>query len=324
MASSRPSLGSMTATPSHPFAESPGLLAVAARLGVKPAEIALRPLARGVTHDTLIIEVEGDPVAVLRLAPPRPDILPRHMPAQEGELLAMLSGSDLPVPEPLVVDHDGATLGRPGLMMSYVRGQNTLTWEQLRARCGEQTGEHALRTMVAMHALPLPVGWPSALDPKPHSQRDLEGARRLALQAGLAAPAALIAALDRLEADQPLPAGPACISHGDYRPANLMAAEGRITGILDWEMASTGDPVCDLGVATMREWGTWWPDEELLARYGQARGIGVQMRSLLWWRALGYCKVVAFLACRLSEEWSGPSLEPWTAGLLPALDEWGN
>jgi aminoglycoside phosphotransferase (APT) family kinase protein len=101
-----------------------------------------------------------------------------------------------------------------------------------------------------------------------------------------------------------------------------MAAGGRVTGILDWEMATTGDPLCDFGVSTMREWGEWMPDAELLARYGEARGVECDPAALAWWRALGYAKVVAFLSARLADGWKGPELAPWADGLRRAVGEW--
>jgi aminoglycoside phosphotransferase (APT) family kinase protein len=41
--------------------------------------------------------------------------------------------------------------------------------------------------------------------------------------------------------------GPAAIVHGDYRLGNLLASDGEIAGVLDWEMATLGDPLADLG-----------------------------------------------------------------------------
>ena len=35
--------------------------------------------------------------------------------------------------------------------------------------------------------------------------------------------------------------------HGDFRPDNLLAASGRITGVLDWEFAHAGSPYMDIG-----------------------------------------------------------------------------
>lgn len=308
---------------SHPFPETAGHPEVARRLGADPGRVGYRQLARGVTHDTLIVEVEGEPRAVLRLAPPRAEVLPRLRPDQEGRLFEALAGSGLPVPEALIVDPDGARLGGPGLLMSYLEGANTLTWERMSERAGQGVREHALATLVALHELDPPPGWPEAETPETHLARELAGTRRLAEDAGAQAPPGLRPALDLLAAAPPAPSGPPAIVHGDYRPANLMAAGGRVTGILDWEMATSGDPACDFGVSTMREWGTWFPDEDLLSRYREARGVEVPLASLRWWRALGYCKVVAFLAARHADGWEdGPAIEPWAESLDRALAEW--
>ncbi len=308
----------------HPFGESAGHAAVASRLGADPAAVTYKQLARGVTHDTLIVSVASEPAAVLRLAPSRPEVLPRLHPWQEGELFELLKGSNLPAPAALIVDRDGSELGSPGLLMSYLAGANTMTWEQMRERGGEGSGEDAFATMVRMHELPVPEGWPQREEGETHVARELAGTARLREEAGAGAPPELPLALERLSASPPEPTGPPCVVHGDFRPANLMAAAGRVTGILDWEMASTGDPLCDFGVSTMREWGTWMPDEELLAAYGKARGLDPDPRSLRWWRALGYAKVVAFLAARKADGWQGPDIRPWAEGLDRAVAEWSD
>ncbi len=307
---------------SHPFSGTAGHAAVASRLGADPAAVSYKQLARGVTHDTLIVSVAGEPAAVLRLAPSRPEILPRLQPWQEGELFELLGGSGLPAPAALIVDRDGSELGSPGLLMSYLPGANTMTWEQMRERGGEGSAEDAFATIVRMHELPLPAGWPQREEGETHPARELAGTRRLREDAGDGAPPELPTAIDRLAAAPPAPTGRPCVVHGDFRPANLMAAAGRVTGILDWEMASTGDPMCDFGVSTMREWGTWMPDEELLRLYADLRDLDCDPASLRWWRALGYAKVVAFLAARLADGWQGPDLRPWAEGLERAVAEW--
>jgi aminoglycoside phosphotransferase (APT) family kinase protein len=53
-----------------------------------------------------------------------------------------------------------------------------------------------------------------------------------------------------LDAHQPADLG-RCLIHNDYRFDNLVLspAELRVTGVLDWEMATVGDPLMDLGGA---------------------------------------------------------------------------
>lgn len=39
----------------------------------------------------------------------------------------------------------------------------------------------------------------------------------------------------------------ACLSHGDYKPANLLIQDGSLTGVLDWEFAHAGTWLLDAG-----------------------------------------------------------------------------
>jgi aminoglycoside phosphotransferase (APT) family kinase protein len=95
----------------------------------------------------------------------------------------------------------------------------------------------------------------------------------------------------RLAASVP-PAGPAGIVHGDYRLDNLICdpAGTTVRAVLDWEMATLGDPRADLGLLV-----TYWdlldhgagfpPATDLLARYGaDPAGLG-------WFVALGCFKL---------------------------------
>ncbi|MEV4423284.1 phosphotransferase, partial [Patulibacter sp. NPDC049589] len=98
--------------------------------------------------------------------------------------------------------------------------------------------------------------------------------------------------------------GPATIVHGDYRIGNLMVRpddEQPVAAILDWELATIGDPLADLGylVATWAhpsapehpltrlcqvtcEDGYPSPDE-LAARYAAATGR--DLADLSWYAA---------------------------------------
>ena len=41
--------------------------------------------------------------------------------------------------------------------------------------------------------------------------------------------------------------GPATIVHGDYRLGNVMFTGDRLSAIFDWELATIGDPLADIG-----------------------------------------------------------------------------
>ena len=50
------------------------------------------------------------------------------------------------------------------------------------------------------------------------------------------------------------------IVHGDYRPGNMIVADGEVKAILDWELCTLGDPLADLGYIL----NNWIPPEEKL------------------------------------------------------------
>ena len=74
--------------------------------------------------------------------------------------------------------------------------------------------------------------------------------------------------------------------HGDAGTPNFLYDNGEITGIIDWEWARFGDPMEDLGNATLHAVfhpsGEW---SELLAHYEQASGIPVDVDRVAYWRA---------------------------------------
>ena len=90
----------------------------------------------------------------------------------------------------------------------------------------------------------------------------------------------LALALRWLESNIPPPVTPRLV-HGDFRLGNLMFAHGRLTGVLDWELAHLGDPHEDLAFGCMTVWRFSRPDrpgyglttvEELARAYEAAGG----------------------------------------------------
>lgn len=96
---------------------------------------------------------------------------------------------------------------------------------------------------------------------------------------------------------------PRTVVHGDFRLGNLLVDHGRLTGVLDWELAHLGDPLEDLAFGCMTVWRFSRPDrpgygltsiERLVQTYEAAGGAWfdpVRFRfwtiyRTLWW-ALG-------------------------------------
>jgi aminoglycoside phosphotransferase (APT) family kinase protein len=128
-----------------------------------------------------------------------------------------------------------------------------------------------------------------------------------------------------------LPDSPAAtIVHGDYRLGNVMLAPGapaRLVAILDWEMATIGDPLADVGYM-MIHWRqaddppgskfnlqsvTVEPGfptrQEMVARY-EARS-GRSMHALDWYVTLALWKAVAFMEGNYKRAISGSTDDPY-------------
>ena len=132
-------------------------------------------------------------------------------------------------------------------------------------------------------------------------QRDASHSREIA---------GLVELGDRL--GEAVPASPAAtIVHGDYRLDNVIVdpAQGRILAVLDWEMATLGDPLADVGLSYLY-WIGWegidnpiatspgahanfpaW--DELATRY--AADTGYRLDDLDWYIAFGFYKLAVIL-----------------------------
>ena len=103
------------------------------------------------------------------------------------------------------------------------------------------------------------------------------------------------------------PASPANLSallHGDYWPGNLLWQNGQLKAVIDWEDASLGDPLIDLGIARLEV--VWMFGPPALPLFTQAYAA----RNPLDFSALPYRDLCA--ALRLSRL-VGSSLAAWAA-----------
>jgi aminoglycoside phosphotransferase (APT) family kinase protein len=109
----------------------------------------------------------------------------------------------------------------------------------------------------------------------------------------------------------PEPAKPAIV-HGDYRSGNfLFTSDGRISGILDWEMCHIGDPLEDMAWAI----DPFWPItrhlslQQGLAEWETASGLTADRTALDWWRLFAAVKACAIWTTAEAAVASGESHE---------------
>ena len=124
--------------------------------------------------------------------------------------------------------------------------------------------------------------------------------------------------------------GPATIVHGDYRLGNVMFGPGtpaRLCSIFDWELATIGDPLADVGylIATWGQEGdpetpfaalggltrgAGFPTrDELVARY--EAGSGRSMSDVRWYMTLALWKSAVFLEGSYQRRLAGTTDDPW-------------
>jgi aminoglycoside phosphotransferase (APT) family kinase protein len=213
-------------------------------------------------RSNLTYRVEGGGRAWVLRRPPLGHVLPTaHDMAREHRVLSALQGTGLPVPRTRALCTDESVNGAPFYVMDFAPG--VVIEEEMPAGYATTPAERRwigaalMQTLAALHA----VDWRAAgLEgfgrPEGYLARQV---RRWSEQweRSKASDLPQIAELRRrLEAS--LPETPvSTLVHGDWRLGNVAldpADPGRIAAIFDWEMATLGDPLADLGY-TLVYWG---------------------------------------------------------------------
>jgi aminoglycoside phosphotransferase (APT) family kinase protein len=298
--------------------------------------LTVRRLGEGHSNVTFLVR-RGDAEWVLR-RPPRPPYAEKaHDVLREHAILRALTGTGVPAPAPILACADLDVIGAPFYLMEHLPG-HAIRDAVPAALDGPDTrvaiaGELVDR-LVDLHAVP----WRETAFPV---RGDGTGylARQLALWRaqwdgidGRAVPG-IPEAHALLVAD--LPASPApTIVHGDYKIDNVLfgvAPPARIVAILDWEMATVGDPLADLGFLA----ASWldpgespdrllglgsataepgFPDRRwLVDRYADRSGRDVS--AVDWYRALALWKLAVLLEGSYQRYLRGTDDDPFFATL---------
>jgi aminoglycoside phosphotransferase (APT) family kinase protein len=243
--------------------------------------------------------------------PPRPPLPPSaHDVLREAFLLRAVEDTAVRVPRVLATCDDDAVIGAPFYVMERVEGDVITTAAPADAD-GARIGAELVDALVEVHA----ADWRACgLDGYGKPTGYLE--RQLRRFGGLWEHNRTreLPVLDRVTAwlgEHRPESGAATIVHGDYRLGNVMFAGERLVAIFDWELATIGDPLADVGylVATWAQPGD--PDSavlslgsvtrrpgfptraQLVARYEERSGRS--MSDLRWYATLALWKSAIFL-----------------------------
>ena len=197
---------------------------------------------------------EGTRLLVLR-RPPLGHVLPTaHDMSREFRVLSALAGTRVPV-APLVAScTDDEVIGAPFYVMEYVPGVVLRTRADTKALTEAQAAELSRRLaemLAAIHGVDVnQVGLADLGRGAGYLRRQLDRWQRqwdLSATRDMPGYAQLV---ERLTAALPAE-GQTTLVHGDYRLDNALVTlnpQPRITAVVDWEMATLGDPLADLGL----------------------------------------------------------------------------
>jgi aminoglycoside phosphotransferase (APT) family kinase protein len=302
---------------SMPAPELPGVSVPAleaflreARPGLLRGPLQVGLLSGGRSNLTYLL-TDGDGRWVLRRPPLGHVLATAHDMDREYRMLRALHPTAVPVPGPRV-SAGPEIIGAPFYVMDFVDGVVLREERQLAAVDAAAAAGLAgalVDILALLHGIdPGEVGLAGLGRPEGYLERQLRRwARQLAASRCRELPD-LVRLGERL--GRRLPADQrAAIVHGDYRLDNVVVDphDWRILGVLDWEMATLGDPLTDLASMVV-----WWDGirdldspvaavpgdvpgfpggEFLLAAY--ARHTGRDLSELPWYLGFAYYKIAA-------------------------------
>jgi aminoglycoside phosphotransferase (APT) family kinase protein len=225
-----------------------------AHLPPQAGELTIEKHEAGFSNETFYVSW-GPKRWVLR-RPPRGDILPTaHDVLREYRVLSALASTGVRVPQPAVACEDRSVIGAPFYLMERIDGvviRDDLPPQFNACADRRRIGEELIDALAELHA----IDWQSSSlatfgKPQGFLERQL---RRWIGQLGLTLPHTrplpdIHKVTAWLQAHLP-PQSNASVVHGDYKLDNVMFANQppvRLVAIFDWEMATLGDPLADLG-----------------------------------------------------------------------------
>ena len=219
--------------------------------GLRNGELSGEVVSGGKSNLTYRI-TDGTNTWALR-RPPLAHVLPTaHDMVREFRVINALAPTDVAVPTAVALCQDVDVLGAPFYLMGFVDGV-VLDKPDLLAELSNDAAAEACRLLVDaladLHEVdPATVGLEDFGRPDGFLERQVRRWHKQ-WQASETRPLdVLTGVVDRLGATLP-DQSPSGIVHGDYRLTNVMFDQDvkRIAAVVDWEMATLGDPLMDLG-----------------------------------------------------------------------------
>jgi aminoglycoside phosphotransferase (APT) family kinase protein len=306
--------------------------------GLGEGPVTATPIGEGASNLTYLLE-RGATRVVLRRPPPPPLPPSAHDVVREARIQLALAPLGVRVPKVLAVCEDESILGVPFYLMEELHG--TVITDQLPAEIDtpverRNLGHELVDGLVTLHAVDWEAAGITIGKPTGYLERQL---RRWSGLWEVNATREIQACVElgrRLQATMP-ESPPSTVVHGDYRLGNVMVSDhapARLIAILDWEMATIGDPLADLGYLT----ATWceaasedhpllltkvtqepgFPScAELIVRYAEKTGRDTS--NLDWYQAFALWKAAVFCEAIYKRFLRGERSDDWSASLCDGV-----
>jgi aminoglycoside phosphotransferase (APT) family kinase protein len=286
----------------------------------------------------------NDKEYVLRRPPFGANVKSAHDMGREYKVLGLLKKYYSKVPQPVLFCENEDVMGAPFYIMERLNGvilrANTAPKMNLPADTLCSISQALIDNLVDLHALDIEsTGLIQLGKPDGYVQRQVEGWIKRYYNAETDKINSLDEIAEWMKNNQPVSGAPSFI-HNDYKydnvvlnPANL----SEITGVLDWEMSTVGDPLMDIG-ATLAYWSeatdaselkffnlTWLPGnltrQQVAERY--ANKSGRDLSNILFYYIFGLYKN-AVIVQQIYARWKqGHTKDPRFGTLLPVIRQLG-
>ena len=256
-------------------------------------EPTFRRITGGRSNLTYRVSDDAGTTWALRRPPMGGVLETAHDMGREWRFLSALAPTDVPVPVPVAFCDDHDVAGVDFYVMDFAAGRvlnspadaDWVSATDVKTRIGEST----MDVLAALHGVePAEVGLDDLARPGNFVERQLKRWHRQAHSSALEDFTAIDEAHAALSERIPDPPSNRIV-HGDFRSGNISYADdGRAVAVFDWELATIGDPYCDLGhvlvswsqpgdsvpaaLPNPTEAGGFPTREDLLARYESASG----------------------------------------------------
>jgi aminoglycoside phosphotransferase (APT) family kinase protein len=303
--------------------------------GLGSGELQAEPVGDGHSNVTYLIRREGGEWVLRR--PPRGPLPPSaHNVLREATLLQALSGTAVRVPRVLATCDDETVIGAPFYVMERVHG-DVLLAERPEGLDPRRIGEELIDALVEIHAADWRAcGLEGFGKPSGYLERQLKRFAGL-WEHNATREISAVGETTQWLAEHLPQSGAPTIVHGDYRLGNVMFTGQRLSAVFDWELATIGDPLADMGylVATWAQEGD--PDttvaslttvtrqpgfptrDELVGLYEQRSGRSVS--DIRWYTTLALWKSAIFLEGSYKRRLAGTTDDPFFDRLKDGVPE---